>query len=629
MAGKLLMVGLDGMNLLFARHFAREGCLPTYARLMERGTSNRVLPALPAWTPTNWATIVTGAPSGTHGLPGWSVRMKTDPIEQAPLPCHDSRSVGAETIWEVADRAGLKVLIQYYPASWPSRVKHGYVLTPAFRDTPFPLAKSRTYDCRVDPGREPERPELPGGRRTVDVVEEGPASSSAVVALRSAEGWRNVPAESLAGELKVTLTQGRGQETLYVLVGGDGGAFRRIAICSEPDGEQALAELERDRWSDFVVRRWGSAGEGTVRFRLLDADAREGRVRFVRSMVYPTRGWSDPSGLDEELFEAVGPFFEGYSATPGQGRPELEAFLDEMLYQGMWQVRAARYVQETRGWDWHFCHWHIFDHINHSTMNQCDPDGPYDEETRRWHMEAQRRAYEVSDRVLAAWLALVDDRDYFLAISDHAMFPAHRWCNLNALLVQHGLMRLQPDGVTPELERSRVYTLPDRGAEIFVNVRGREPHGVVDPADFERAQEEVVDLLHGWRDPATGRRVVALALKLEDCQMVGLWDPDRNGDVILCYNRGYGWGPPTDGNLVGPGRGGLHGSQVPNAEHGILTNVAGMILTGPRIKPGYERDHRRYGLMRQIDIAPTIAHLFGLKPPAQSVGAVLHDVIDE
>jgi hypothetical protein len=155
------------------------------------------------------------------------VRRKTDPVEELAMPCHDSRAVGAETIWEVADRAGLRTLIQYYPASWPSRVPHGYVLTPAFRDTPFVIAKSRVYDCRTAAEREREQPELPGGRRTVDVVEEGPAASAAVLALRPASDWRNVPSGSLATDFTVRLTRGRGEETLYLLAIRDGDSFTR------------------------------------------------------------------------------------------------------------------------------------------------------------------------------------------------------------------------------------------------------------------------------------------------------------------------------------------------------------------------------------------------------------------
>ena len=67
----------------------------------------------------------------------------------------------------------------------------------------------------------------------------------------------------------------------------------------------------------------------------------------------------------------------------------------------------------------------------------------------------------------------------------------------------------------------------------------------------------MIDALLDWRDPGTGKRVVALALKLEDA-VIGFWgDPATSacGDVVFTFNRGYGWGPPVEGGSVG-GRGG-------------------------------------------------------------------------
>jgi hypothetical protein len=162
---------------------------------------------------------------------------------------------------------------------------------------------------------------------------------------------------------------------------------------------------------------------------------------------------------------------------------------------------------------------------------------------------------------------------------------------------------------------------------VYINLRGREPMGIVPECDYERVQEEVVDALLDWRDPGTGRRPIALALKLQDAQIIGYWG-DVNGDVVLTFNRGYGWGPPTDGKTAGPGRGALHGSQIPPSETENFTNLACFILAGPNVRIGYERDWQRYGLMRMVDLAPTLAHLVGLRPPRQSIGAVLSDLIE-
>jgi predicted AlkP superfamily phosphohydrolase/phosphomutase len=59
------LIGMDGMNLPLLQRFAAEGSLPTFSKLMARGSTNRLLPALPAWTPNNWATIITGTTPGS------------------------------------------------------------------------------------------------------------------------------------------------------------------------------------------------------------------------------------------------------------------------------------------------------------------------------------------------------------------------------------------------------------------------------------------------------------------------------------------------------------------------------------------------------------------------------------
>jgi hypothetical protein len=171
------------------------------------------------------------------------------------------------------------------------------------------------------------------------------------------------------------------------------------------------------------------------------------------------------------------------------------------------------------------------------------------------------------------------------------------------------------------------YVQTDRGSEVYVNLKGREPMGIVPASEYEKVQEAIIDALLDWRDPAAAKRPVALALKLQDAQIVGYWGTE-NGDVVLTFNRGYGWGPPLDGQTVGPGREALHGSQIPTSETPYATNLACFILSGRGIRVGYERDWRKYGLMRMVDVTPTIAHLLTLRPPRQSIGSVLVDLLD-
>ncbi len=51
--------------------------------------------------------------------------------------------------------------------------------------------------------------------------------------------------------------------------------------------------------------------------------------------------------------------------------------------------------------------------------------------------------------------------------------------------------------------------------------------GIVPSEDYEVIQEAVIDALLEWRDRMTGKRPIALALKLKDSQIIGFWGRSR------------------------------------------------------------------------------------------------------
>ena len=634
MRPRFLLIGMDGMNLPLLRRFAAEGSSPNFSSLMARGSTNRLLPALPAWTPNNWATMVTGTTPGSHRLGGWTVRRKTERWDAPRLESWDSRAIdGTETIWDVADEAGLKTLIQFFPSAvWPNPLKHGSVVAPGFHDAPFAVAMPMRYfaTTRADAPTGIEQIGAVARERTTDRAEEGAPPESSVLRLAPATDWQHAPAGALAADLPILLKNGEREQLHLLAIPGDGRAFLRIAICDARDGQRAVAELHAGKWSDFYHRPLGRDQTPTaMRFRLLYADAVGGAIDLCRTEAYATRGFASPDGLDQRLVEACGPFYDWPTVDPTRGEAELETFAGDMLYQGEWQVRAARYLLDHGGWDLHFSHWHLFDHVNHPTINDADPDGPhYDPQRAAWMLACQRRTYQVGDAVLGQFLAQVaDDNTIVCVTSDHGMAPAHRWGDVSTLLAERGLLVFQDGRRSIDWSRSVAYVQADRGSEVFVNLRGREPMGIVPEEQYEQVQEAIVDALLDWRDPGTGRRPIALALKLQDAQIIGYWGSE-NGDVVLTFNRGYGWGPPLDGKSAGPGRGALHGSQIPTSETPHFTNMACCIFAGPGIRAGYERDWQRRGLMRMVDLAPTIAHLLKLRQPRHATGAVLADLLE-
>ncbi|MFL6180488.1 MAG: hypothetical protein ACJ74E_11670, partial [Actinomycetes bacterium] len=137
----------------------------------------------------------------------------------------------------------------------------------------------------------------------------------------------------------------------------------------------------------------------------------------------------------------------------------------------------------------------------------------------------------------------------------------------------------------------------------------------------------IIDALYTWKDPATGKRPVALALKRQDAQLLGFWG-ETAGDVVFLYNSGFSGTIPLTGT-VGVARGGAsHGAQPPTARTDHSSNLAVFMGMGPGIRAGYERDTERLGLIRLVDVVPTICHLLSFQPPNHSQGAVLYDILE-
>ncbi|MCY3897741.1 MAG: alkaline phosphatase family protein [Caldilineaceae bacterium] len=653
MAKKIYAYGMDGFVTPMMKYFASEGCLPNFSRLLREGTVNETYPSFPVWTPTNWATLSTGAHTGTHSVPTWQtvIERKSGAGEKdVSVSSFDGRANNAERIWNSLERAGLKSVAVHYPGAHPSGVEIGYVVdgfgAPGHNSTEFEVAAAQAYT--TDPSKASDVAMAHDGSAI-----QGPRSVEPIESLAAAEGWTNLPDSAstpLATTFSVNARLGGDANHFHLLaVDRTGSGYDRVLICRSLDAGEIVAEANLGGWSDWAIQDFlidGQAQEAAVRFKLLELAPDGSSLKLYRTQVTYTNGFTyGDSELEAELIRRFGPYQEHASMTPyTSGMTDFDTALEECEYQGLWFAKVANYMLHERDCSYFTCHWHLYDYLNHIHLADADPACPgFNPDTKEKYLDYFRRTYQVGDRVLGLMYEAADranqdgDEVYVGIISDHGAYPDVRIANLRQFLCDEGFLVLQQggeDAIAKDLDphsdeidwdRTKAY-LARRGFDITINA---------DPGPkFDQIERELLTALRTWVDEETGNTVVAVALPKRDAYLLGQWG-DECGDVIFAWDHDYVSGYYTQwlgieggGNVGAPlVYGAHHGGFIPTT-NGFSSTFGSFFLDGPGLKKGYERPVDRLGYIHAVDVVPTFCHILGVDPPAQAQGTVVRDLYE-
>lgn len=624
---KVIVIGLDAAVASLVEEYIKSGDMPNLAEMRRRGGYALLHSVFPGVTPVNWASVSTGAYPGTHGITDFLI-VEPGAALDSGVNAFLSGTRQAETLWEAANKAGLKTATLNFPGAWPATTEDNYFIaglgSPATR-SPFEIRPSA---CFATLG-------LIDGLRDATPVErvDGDGVVSAKVHI--------LPDKDVQGsgpELKMYTAQNPdGEAGIFIqLSGGDDWAF--IAV---------------NHWSqwftvDFTVE--GQKLPGTMRFKLAQLSEDMTEFALYCSQVMSPATYAEPVEIGQALFDELGPFLENCGAR-GYDRNwvGLDTYLEEGEYKGIWLAKAARLLVEQHDRDAVFLKWHFLDHIQHSIWGHFDPISAfYNADEAEEYEEAMRRSYQIADGLIGELLPLLDEGVTLVVVSDHGHTPHLRAMSINNLLAEHGLITWQPndDGVADiDWSQTKVFGGPALG-HIRVNLKGRDPEGIVPTEEYEELRQSIIQLLLSYQDEETGQNPVAAAITKENAVSLGMWG-DRVGDVVYLMSAGYtgdfNWSPLTpDGEIIAeiePGRvsdadygegkfiatkfQSAHGCGFPNVVLGRGTEEAVLCMAGTGIKPDTQLG--RHAVM--VDVAPTIAASTRLPLPAQSEGRVLHQLL--
>ena len=159
-----------------------------------------------------------------------------------------------------------------------------------------------------------------------------------------------------------------------------------------------------------------------------------------------------------------------------------------------------------------------------------------------------------------------------------------------------------------EIDWTQTKAVATRGSFIWLNIKGRDKYGIIEPEDKYAVEEQLINDLYNYRDEHNNR-VVSIVLRNKDAALLGLDGPET-GDLIYWTNEGTNR---------------CHGDSLATTLGYADTSVSPIfVAAGAGFKSGLYTQR----VIRQVDVAPTLAYVMGVRQPRQSEGAIVHQIIE-
>jgi len=437
-----------------------------------------------------------------------------------------------------------------------------------------------------------------------------------------ANGWGFEIAAD-AKEFIIITFYGKVQRPALILK-NEQGIYDKVAIYKDKSTPEPVAVLENDVFTgvyDVIPTKTGE--EKVYRNMRLLKIAEDGS--YVR--IWASRGMScedDSVWFPKSLFKEVTDKFGPPQPTSQMSGNDADLILkcnnEQWIKSAEWQSNVMRYMIKEKGVEVIFSHFHNVDMQGHNYMKYLKnrDTSKYDENEVVKFAEA---TYKVTDDYIGSFMGLIDEGWTIIIFSDHALISAEEEAvalgdNTGVCLeplhkLGYTVLKQDKDGnELPEIDWTKTKAIMTRSNSIYINLKGRDPHGIVDPEDKYELEEQIITDLYGYKHPKTGKRIVALALHNKDAVLLGLGGP-MGSDIVFAVHESY----VED-----------HGPGLSTAWGHNDTSLSPIfVAAGPGIKENYRTD--RY--IREVDLAPTAAVLLGVDMPEQCEGAPAYQIFTE
>lgn len=489
-----------------------------------------------------------------------------------------------DTFWKLLGNAGKRVTVMRIPVTFPPKdFEHGRLLSglgvPDLSKRigkPFYFTSELFFTPKGGGDFSLEIVELVDNRGTIETEIKGPPNE---LFPKEKGGTDYV-------KIPMTLTVAEDRKSLRIQVSGND------------------LTLKPRQWSDWVRFTFPFNSlikvKGIGRFRLLSIDPEVrlylSPIEFDPENLPPGFAVTTPADFvkelthDHGLFKTMGWMIDTWSLT--NGTADEQTFLDDvkMTVDKDKEILAGLLAKDD--WDVLVHYFEFTDRVQHMMFRYFDPKHPlYTADGAAKWGGSILQAYQEMDRIVGDVMRKRPDAA-IMVVSDHGFASFRRGMNYNTWLAKNGFMTLTGE----DSKRKNLEDLFDQGdfftnvdwsktrayalglGQIYINLKGREGKGIVQPGDeYRQVAAQIKQGLEAFVDPETGERPVAHVFTRDEAYN-GVYDPVLIPDLIPSNSEGYrvGWQDSLGGigkTIVEPNTeiwSGDHCSVYPPLVQGIL-----------------------------------------------------------
>ena len=611
-------------DLFTVYQWAKEGKLPNIKKMMDQGAYGYSIPDFPSHTPTNFASLLTGAHPTVHGVADGPMHIEGKPLLKPSVGGFNSAAKKVDPIWTILENAGKKVVLLSMPGSTPPELETGITIRGRWGGW-----GADTAALIFEPTEKlAERKAAGKGFRLFFLGQK----LTRFVDKTAAAEWQQVPS-SFSPAQEVTM-EAYGQPFFaYIYDSTDDGKINYDRVAVSLDKKSSLTDLPQGEWSSWypVTLSWNEKSfDSDVRVKVIKLwDTGNFRIRLFFNNI--NEFITQPSFVAKDLTENIGPMMDFADNWPAQlvyEQEDKDTFWEEAQMTLDWHKKAAGFILERYNPD-------VFLQDIY-TPNQML-------ESRWWHREIdQNRPGYTEQKANEAWTDLLalyqgldaiigeamnkaDENTLFVLSSDHGVIPMYKQVRLNNLFAKKGWLNFSVDPATGEptidWDNTKVVFLKMMHVYIDPQGLGGDWNRASGP-EYEALKEEVMQAIAELEDD-NGVKPLVQAVSWEKAPQYFELPTDRVGDIVLEITPGYQWFEEmtTNGELfTEPLVSGYKQAVNAKTTKGMWTPF---VIMGPGVKKGYELGSE----ISHIDQLPTILKLLNVDIPEHVQGRVLEEII--